>query len=729
MFEASGSLALVQPIQTLLALVLLSFVWALLAALTARTRPYVGRAAAASGAVGVFGVAVALAVRLALLPRGSVLVQHVAPIARLGQLDLAFDLAFDPRSAVFAVVVALVGCASAVQTVGSTRPGANGRLAWTGLLTASAMLVVLGDGFAPILVGIGGLSVGAWGLSRGGDPVATVAALGGNVSILLGFVLLFWSLGGAFGPEGYDPDGAPRFVLVTTSTPSSDPEKAALVMTTHAGALVSSDDADLPNEPVAAPFTIAVPPGIYTLRVQGGAASADVVVPRVAFVPGRTHVLTPYGPTASLRTLDDQIAVPRLIPSGRATTVRAILSGRTAAGVRTSTLVLLLVLGGAIAHLHAFASRRGPSVPAVVLEVLPASWLAIRLAKTVDPLSADAALLVLLAAGSAVMLAARAACVDDGHKALRGALAATACAAVTAATVGDPSAAMTLSVAAMVSTSAAFAALEARRDLRWLGVACAGMAGVLPGAGTSPGYFLAISTAFGVATKASAAWAVCTGIVGLALVATSTVSALAVFRVYDAVIIAPRPMRAESRVEALVPVVLAACALLGGVALGAGTTMFGGSSAHLAARLIGPGAVVAPRPVALAAVVLSIAASAVGLALARRVHAGSAQPSWLLALGRPYARLGLAARGIARGAAFLQRSVAAMDRDVVEDVPAALGQLGLRVVRLVRRSSEHELPGPAEVEGSVMAERLRTAALLVMVALLGLVVLSSLLLG
>ncbi|MBX3207535.1 MAG: hypothetical protein KF764_20975 [Labilithrix sp.] len=753
MFEASGSLAVVQPVFTLVGLVALPLLWALFVALVARPRTgrRIGSAAydvlgpivAVTGAVGTLGLAVVLGVRLALLPRGHLFVQHVAQLARLGQLDLAFDLALDPRSAAFALVIAIVACASALQTSWSSRAGAGARLAWSGLLTAGAMLLCVGDGFAPILVALGVLSLGAWGLSRGGGSGPNVAALAGNTAVLLGFVFLFWSLGGAFGPEGYDPDGAPRFVLVTTSSGGSDSEKATLVMTTHSGALVSSDDADLPNEPVASPFSIAVDPGVYTLRVQGGAASGDVLVPRVGLVAGRTHVLTPYGPTASLRALDDQFAVPRLAPAGGSATVRAALSGRTINGLRASAIVLLLALGGGLLYLHAGASRRGPSALVSVLEAIPAPYLALRLAPLVDPSATDGALVVLIGSGSAIVLAARAACVDDGHKALRGVLAAVASMAVVAAGLGDPSASLILASSAVVSTSAALAAIEARRDARWLGVAAAGVVGLLPGAGASFGYVLAISAALGSAAAGSVAWAVFAGGVAASLVVACTLGALAAFRVYDAVIRASARDPGRSRPEGVVVVVLAVVSLVGGVALGAGTTMFGGHISPLARRLTGTSALPAHPAMVGAAIVLSLVAAAGGVALARRASAGSTSPRWLFALGRPYDVLARIADGFGRAALFLQRSVAAMDRDVIDDVPAAVAASALGVGRGLRRLSrgvsgkvDPPLERAADVvavkldlDGPRAAERVRTAALLVMVALLGLVVLSSLLLG
>ena len=753
MFEAAGSLAIVEPVLLLAGLVALPLLWALVTAVVARPTGRGGHTArqnavlpmvAIGSAAGTLALAIFLGVRLALLPPGRVLVQHVSQLARLGQLDLAFDLALDARGATFAIVVAIVAFASAVHTSWSPTAGSGGnqRLVWSGIVTSGAMLFCAGDGFAPILIGLGMLSLGAWGLSRGEDRAANVAALGGNVAVLFGFVFLFWSLGGAFGPEGYDPDGAPRFVLVTTKTPSVAPDKATLSMTTYAGALVSSDDADLPGEPVVAPMSIVVPPGVYTLRVQRGAASGDVVVPRVALVAGRTHVLTPYGPTTSLRALDDQVAVPRLAPTGGTAGVRAVLSGRTVSGLRASAIVLLLVLGGALAHLHALASRRGPSALGSVLEVVAAPYLALRLTPLVEPSGADGSLVVLLGAGSAVVLAARASCVDDPYKALRGVLAASSAAAVAAAGLGDPSSVLVLACASLVAASSALAALEARRDVRWLGVGCAAAVGLLPGAGTSSGYILAIAAALGSAATGSVAWAAFSGAIAIVLATTCALGALAAFRVYDATV-ASAPSRGPSRVQGAVVIVLAVLSLIGGVALGAGTTAFGGSVVPLAQRLAGPAAMVATRSMAGAAVILVVVAATAGVVLARRASDASAPPGWLLALGRPYAVLAWTASGLGDAARFLERSVRAMDREVIEDIPAAIGDLLLRAARGVGRagagvSSKVDPPveraalavsAKLEMDDPRAADRIRTGIVLVMVALLGLVVLSSFLLG
>lgn len=730
MFETVGSLGIVQPILALVALVGLPLLWTIISALSTRPAPdsprggLIGTIVAIACAVGTLGLTLVMAARLALLPRGCLLVQHVAQLARLGQLDLAFDLALDPRSATIAVVVAIVACASVLHVAWSSRPSTAPTLGWTGLATTGAMLLVVGDGVAPILVGLGILSLGVWGLSAGGEMTPNTMMLGGNIAVLLGLVFLFWSLGGAFGPEGYDPDGAPRFVLVTTPS-KVESAKATLTMTTHSGALVSSDDSDLPGEPVASPFSIVVEPGVYTLRVQSGAASGDVVVPRVAFVAGRSHVLTPYGPTASLRALDDQIAVPRLAPGGGNAGVRAVLSSRTIGGLRASAIILLLILGGALAHVHAHASRRGPASVALGLAVIPAPYLALRLAPLVDPRGADGALVVILGASSALLLSANAASGADGHKTIRGVLAAVVSLAFVAVGFGEPASALILSCSAIVATSAAIAALEARRDIRWLGVASAATVGLLPGAGASTGYIFATATALGSAVYSTPTWAVFAAVAGGAILLAVTLSSLAVFRVYDALIRATVRDPGVSRGQGVVVIALAILALLGGTVLGAGTTPLGGAVEPLARRLVGaPEAAVAPKMIAAAALFASLVAAAAGAVLARRVSASDEPPRWLLMLGRPYAVITSAMAALGGGVRYLQQSADALDRDVIDDVPAAFRDAALRIGGLAGRSTERGIPAD-QAEESIASPRSRTIVLFVLVLLLMAVVLSS----
>lgn len=752
MFETAGALATLQPLRSLVALIAVPALTTLLvvALRRAREESLVASIVAITGAVATFGLSIVFAGRLATLAKGTVLVQHLFQLARLGQLDLAFDLALDPRGATFAVVIATIGAASTFHTVASSRRSAGASLPWTWLAMTGALVITTGDGLAPIMVGLGLLSLGAWGNARGSDHGPSVVTLAGNVGVLVGLVFLFWSLGGSFGGEGYDPDGAPRFVVVATAVPAAQPGKATLAMTSHAGALVSSDDADLPDEPVTAPFSIAVDPGVYTLRIQGGVATGDVVVPRIQLASGRTHVLTPAGPTVSLRVLEDQLVIPRIIPSGGVTTVRSLLTSRAIGGLRASAVVILLVIGSALAHAHAFAGRRGPGRSLVgVLSALPASYLAIRLVPLIDPTTADNALVVLLGAASAVALSARAACIDDAHQALRGVVASSTSIAVVAAGIGEPTAAMVLAVASLVGGCAALGAIEGRRDVRWLGVASAATVGLLPGAGASAGYALTLTTALASATTGSVVWAVFAGLVAIATVFALTFAALAAFRVYDVVLLAAARGNGDETAgsvgQGVVVSVLSAGALAGGAALGVGTTPFGGSVAPLAQRLLGPMAAAPPPPreIAIVGVLLSLVAVIAGVLLARRASGAEAPPRWLLALGWPYGLVERAALAFGRSGDLLHAGVVTMDREVIEDVPVAFGGVIERVGRacagLVSWSSAKVKP--ALERGSVKAdvklglddprsaERLRFVVLLVMVALLGVVVLSSFLFG
>ena len=742
MFETTGSLAFVQPVMTLVGLVALPLLWTILA-LAARRPPELpreeraGRAGgfddgvlgpmvAISAALGTLGLALVLATRLFVVPRGYGFVQHVAQLGRIGQLDLALDLALEPRSAVFAVVIAVVACGSTLHTTWSTRPGGGGILGWTGLVTTGAMLTVVGDGLLLVLVGLGLLSIGAWGLARGGgERSGSATALAGTASVLLGSVFLFWSLGGTFGPNGYEPDGAPRFVLVATASPSDVPHRATLVMTGHAGSLVTSDDQALPHEPLEAPFSVTVDPGVYTLRIRSGAASSDVVVPRVGLSAGQSHVLTPYGPTTSLRALDDQLSVPRLGPGGVRIPVQAMLASRTIGGLRASAIVLLLVAGGALAHVFSLARRRGISAVASVLEAIPLAYLGLRIAPLVDPTSADGALVAVLGAGSGVMLAANAACVDDPHNAVRAVLGAVVSIALAATGVGDPAASLVLSSAAIVGAAGSIAAIDARRDVRWLGVACAATVGLLPGAGASAGFMQAVSAALASATTGTSSWALFAAAVAVAVVGSAMLVSLAAFRVYDAVLRASVRDPGTSRAQGAVSVVLAIVALAGGTMFGAGTSPFGGAVVPLARRLVAVAVGPPPRGLGVGAVALSILAAGGGVVLARRASEAPAPPGWLLVFGRPYAILAWAGSVVGDAARFLERSVHAMDRDVVEDVPAAIGDVWTRIARLVRRSPSIDA---AASDAARPREGLVTAVLVATLALLGAVVVSSLVL-
>ena len=127
MFETTGSLALIQPVFMLVGLIALPLVWTLLAAMFASPRSaspttdlregVIAPIVAITGSAGTLGLAIVIAVKLALMPRGYVFVQHVAELARFGQLDLALDIAVDPRARRSPSSIALVACASSSDVV------------------------------------------------------------------------------------------------------------------------------------------------------------------------------------------------------------------------------------------------------------------------------------------------------------------------------------------------------------------------------------------------------------------------------------------------------------------------------------------------------------------------------------------------------------------------------------------------------------------------------------
>jgi hypothetical protein len=362
-----------------------------------------------------------------------------------------------------------------------------------------------------------------------------------------------------------------------------------------------------------------------------------------------------------------------------------------------------------------------------VIEALPPAYLALRFASALgEQGSLDAAVLAGLGVSTAVILAARSAVVDDENKALRGVVAATSAIALSAAAMGDAAAALVLSASSLVAIASGLAALEAKRDARWLGVACAGAVGLFPGGGASTGYIPAIATSLGSAATGSVAWAVAMALIASALVVAACVCSLAAYRVYDAAIYREREGETgrgfdtgRARGQGTVVIVLALAAIIGGAALGAGTTLFGGGVVPFARRLSGS-APVPPRAMAHASVVLAIVASGGGALLARRAGVATAPPAWLLALGRPYDLLALGAHGIGRVTRFLERGVTAMDRGIIDDVPSAFADI---YRRMRGRSIDTEEQGPSE------GGPLFTGLLLGLAAILAAIVLSSFVLG
>lgn len=735
MFETAGAPTIVEPARSIVWLVLLPLLSAIAAGVLSlgrrpRDRLAAGVSIAATG--GWLALAIFVAWRLFVLPHGRVLAQHVAQLARLGQLDVALDLAVDPGGAALSAVVAFVGFASVLHAAWTAEEGLASRVGFTSLLGAAATLVVTTDAWPFVVVGLELALLASWGLSRGGSRRRVGVALAGDASIAIGTVLLFWSLGGSFTPFGFSPDAQPRYALVAATNREAPEGRATLTLTSHAGALVVADDGPpLPGEPLRAPFTATLEPGSYSFRIQAGVASADSVVSHVSLAPSRAYVLVPYGPTASLRALADELEIPRPLALGQGT-ARALLATRTIFYVRVGTIVTWLVFLGALLRL-ALLARSGPARFGVALEVVPILVVALRVAPIVEASWPSIAALGIVVAAAAVVFAGDAAAASDPQHAVRGALAALVAVALSAILAGDASSAVVVAIAAVLGASAAACGATGDGDVRWLGVACAAMTGLLPGAGVSTGVTaaLAAEVASGRGSLAAA----------LSVVAMILVAA-ALFRMYGARI--GVAAGAGGLVPRVVVAALAIASLAGGAALGVATTPFGGRTAPLARGLVAATSSAidgAPRLFAVAAAA-SVVAAGLGLLLARRASEGAA-PRWLEVLGLPARVAARAASAVGAVARRGEGAVASMDDDVLDDVFGVVASAAVRVGAFLRRGDSlaaRVTDAGIERAGVAVMARLRlddprardlarTGLVLAMVVLLGVIVLSSVLLG
>ena len=322
MFETSGAPTIVEAAPALAVLVLLP----LLAAIFARGRQAERVAIAASG--GLLGLSVVLASRLAMMPPGRAIGQLVSPIARIGQLDLSFDLVVGPTAAGCLVLAAALSLGTVLHAVWI---GATQRLAWIELLTLGVVIVSIADALPVIALGASLATLGAWGLGQGASRVGLASLLAADASLAMGTCLLFWCLGGTFSGAGYAPDAQPRFALVALTNVVPEPGKSSLTLTTFEGSTVVADDGPpLPGEPLLAPFIVPMEPGTYSFRVQTG-TSADARVTHVSLAADRAYALAPFGPTPSLRNIDDQLRIPRPSPLG-AVPLAEVLGRRTVLG-------------------------------------------------------------------------------------------------------------------------------------------------------------------------------------------------------------------------------------------------------------------------------------------------------------------------------------------------------------------------------------------------------------
>lgn len=168
-----------------------------------------------------------IAVELLPLPRGErVLHQTLWPLFSIAGVEVTFGLTLDSLSAVMILIVTGVGTLIHVYAAGYMKdePSLGRFFAFLNLFVAAMLLLVLADGFVPLLFGWEGVGlcsyflIGFWFRRPAAADAATKAFVVnrfGDWGLLLGVCLLVWGLGSTFTEGGARPL-RPRQVLVDT---------------------------------------------------------------------------------------------------------------------------------------------------------------------------------------------------------------------------------------------------------------------------------------------------------------------------------------------------------------------------------------------------------------------------------------------------------------------------------------------------------------------------------
>ncbi len=282
-------------------------------------------------------------------------------LVRIGSFDANLAFLLDPTAA-FLLLLPLVGCAfflaqtNLAQTkfVGKDSTDAPRFQASVLLLCAGVSTSLLADGFIGLVVGLSLAIVATYLLvvhdKRLPTPVVTAGRLFmlqsvGSASLVAGFVLLFWSLGGTWRDDGYLANYRARFVAVHARDRLSGPEsviipdetrrgersadlvarrakeRGSLTFTSHPGARVFIDVGDkvfTNTEPFAtAPFVrkeLSVGPHDVVI-VPGGAAIVTGDGHEVAWIErlvigNRENVsIVPLGQATTFSEIEDQLGL------------------------------------------------------------------------------------------------------------------------------------------------------------------------------------------------------------------------------------------------------------------------------------------------------------------------------------------------------------------------------------------------------------------------------------
>lgn len=325
-------------------------------------------------AVALLGVVIWQSVSLYDLPDdGRHLYWHGWQMARAGSVGFDFALALDPLSAAASLVVALL------LVLASLKASSARQLACFHLGAFSALLLVLGSGFIPMLFGLQGIGLALFWMSGSLPSLATRAFALHQLavaSLLAGAIVLLWGLGGRWLADGiYQPDLQARFVALPTGESSQTPgivtshdDPALLTFTASPGALLHLDYAPFDTSPFV---RRAIEPGRHSVRIEGGPTEPWYEVNWFVTEAGTETTIAPIGPSLTFREIRDQLG---FFDETTRATLGDALAGKRLFGLRLVTLACLffcIPVVALVTQLAAFARHRerltGFSIAATVI--------------------------------------------------------------------------------------------------------------------------------------------------------------------------------------------------------------------------------------------------------------------------------------------------------------------------------------------------------------------------
>lgn len=330
------------------------------------------RTARAAAWVGVLLALVAVAWWATLAP--AELIAAPFTLLRVGSLDVSLALVLDVVSAPLALAIA---CAGALL---GDRQGGSPRI---GVATGAALLAVLADGVPLSLVGCGVLLLTI-------TPARALfpRVLLGQALVLLGMIVLAWSLAGTWRDTRFAPELRERVIALSgAGARPGDARLGALSLRSPAQARVSVGGAllcaldgarrrgglELPGKPCAtragAPSAgLEIPAGVHNLEIDAGPGSERFAVEHVELPKGAAASLVVLGHTLSWRELRDQLAAR---DATGAFTQRVTWSRAELLDVPAVDVGLALIALGALLVLCAVG--HGPLAPLAVVVAL--TWL------------------------------------------------------------------------------------------------------------------------------------------------------------------------------------------------------------------------------------------------------------------------------------------------------------------------------------------------------------------